>query len=265
MTILHIFNKSQRNSELLVDSIKKIKTGDAALRDKLINDYNPFIIKIVSKTTGMYVDLENTEEFSIGLIAFNEAIDCYDSNKNAGFLSFAQIVIKRRIIDYKRKNYNNDKVYPLSYFTNDETEKNNSFEEKYLVVDASSLFDNLETKEEIALFIKKLNAFGIELKDLVKSTPKHSDSKRLSIKIARVLVENKELSAKLEKKKTIPMLDLMKLVDVNHKTVERNRKFIISVYLILSSNLEVMQGYVENVEKGGKSDDWIYRINPWIK
>lgn len=255
MTILHIFNKSQRNSELLGDTIKKIKNGDAALRGKLINDYKPFIIKVVSKTTGMYVDLENTEEFSIGLIAFNEAIDCYDANKNAGFLSFAQIVIKRRIIDYKRKNYNNDKVYPLSYFTNDEAENKNSFEEKYLVVDASSLFDNLETKEEIALFIKKLNSYGIELKDLVKSTPKHSDSKRLSIKIARVLVENKELSEKLEKKKTIPMLDLMKLVGVNHKTIERNRKFIISVYLILSSKLEVMQGYIENVEKGGKSDD----------
>ena len=51
------------------------------------------------------------------------------------------------------------------------------------------------------------------------------------------------------------MLDLMKLVNVNHKTVERNRKFIISVYLILSSKLEVMQGYVEDIEKGGKSDD----------
>jgi len=255
LAILHIFNKLHRKSEPLGDIIEKIKNGDATLREKLIDDYKPFITKVVSKTTGMYVDLKNSEEFSIGLIAFNEAIDCYDVNKNAGFLSFADTVIKRRVIDYKRKDYKNSNVYPLTYFDNDENEYSNPFEEKYLTIDASSQFDNIETKEEIVLFIKKLKEFGIELKDLVKSAPKHLDSKRLSISIARILVKNKELSEKLEKKKNIPMVDLMKLVDVNHKTIERNRKFIISVYLILKSELEVMQGYVENVEKGGKKDD----------
>lgn len=255
LTILHIFNKSRRNSEPLEDTIKNIKNGDDQLREKLISDYRPFIIKVVSKTTGMYIDLENSEEFSIGLIAFNEAINCFDANKNSGFINFAQTVIKRRLIDYIRKNEKNRKVYPLTYFNNGENEIESSFEEKYLVVDSSSQFGNIETKEEIALFIKKLNDFGIKLKDLVKSAPKHIDSKRLSISIARVLVENKELSDKLKRKKNIPMVDLMKLVDVNHKTIERNRKFIISVYLILSSNLEVMQGYVENIEKGGKEDE----------
>lgn len=253
--ILNIFNKSQRNSEPLGDTIKKIKNGDDQLREKLINDYKPYIIKVISKTTGRYVDLENNEEFSIGLMAFNEAIDCFDANKYSGFLSFAQTVIKRRLIDYIRKNEKNSKVYPLTYFYNDKNEIENSFEEKYLIVDSSSQFSNIENKEEIALFIKKLNDFGIELKDLVKSVPKHMDSKRLSISIARVLVENKDLSEKLERKKNIPMVDLMKLVVVNHKTIERNRKFIISVYLILTSNLEVMQGYVENIEKGGKNDE----------
>jgi RNA polymerase sigma factor len=255
LTILNIFNKSQRNSEPLGDTIKKIKNGDDQLREKLINDYKPYIIKVVSKTTGMYVDLENSEEFSIGLIAFNEAIDCFDANKYSGFLSFAQTVIKRRLIDYIRKNEKNRKVFPLTYFYNDENEVDSSFEDKYLIVDSSSQFSNVETKEEIALFLKKLNYFGIELNDLVKSAPKHMDSKRLSIRIARVLVENKELSEKLERKRNIPMIDLMKLVAVNHKTIERNRKFIIAVYLVLMSNLEVMQGYVENIEKGGKKDE----------
>ncbi len=252
MAILHLFNKSRRNSEPLADTINKIKNGDSQLRELFINEYKPFIIKSVSKTTGKYVAIENSEEFSIALIAFNEAIDYYDSDKNAGFLNFAQIVIKRRLIDYIRKNQKHNKVFPLTYFDNDENENENSFENKYFKVDSSSQFSNIETKEEIALFINKLKDFDIELQDLIKSSPKHMDSKRLSISIARVLVENKELSEKLEIKKTIPMVDLMKLIDVNHKTVERNRKFIISVYLILTSNLEVMKGYVENVEKGGQ-------------
>lgn len=255
MAILHLFTKSRQDSEPVGETVEKIKSGDKLLKEELIHHYKPFIIKVVSKTTGRHVDLENSEEFSIGLMAFNEAIECYNESKNRNFLSFAEIVIKRRVIDYIRGNSKNNKVYPFTYFDNDENEDKNSFEEKYLKVDASTQFSRIETKEEIELFTGKLGEFGITLKDLVESAPKHMDSKRLSIKIARVLAENRELSEKLEKKKTIPMVDLMKRIDVNHKTVERNRKFILAVYFILKSELDVLQGYVENVEKGGSVDD----------
>lgn len=253
MAILHIFQKLQRNSDPLEDTIKNIKAGDTLLREKMIDDYKPFIIKVVSKVTGRYVDLENSEEFSIGLIAFNEAIDCYDRSKNAGFISFCETVIKRRVIDYYRKNSKNNKVYPITYFYNDDKDKNSkAFEEKYLIIDSDPQFENIEKKEEISLFIKRLEEFGITLEELVKIAPKHLDSKQISIRIARIILDNRELSDKLERKKTIPMVELMKLVDINRKTIERNRKFIISVYLILSGNLEIMQGYVKNIEKGGR-------------
>lgn len=255
MTILHRFNMFRQHSEPLRDTLKKIKSGNKLLEEELINEYKPFIIKVVSKTTGKYFDMENSEEFSIGLIAFNEAIECYNERKNPNFLSFAEMVIKRRVIDYIRSNCKNNKVYPFTYFDSDVNENRNSFEEKYLKVDASFQLDNIETKEEIALFTKKLSEFGIRLEDLVKSAPKHMDSKRLAIKIARVLAENKELFDKLVKKKNIPMVDLMKQVNVNPKTIERNRKFIIAVCLILNGNLDVLQGYVKNVEKGGNTHD----------
>ena len=250
LTILHIFNKSRRKPEPLGEIIKNIKNGDPELRNKFINDYNPFIIKVVSKNIGKYVDLENSEEYSIGLLAFNEAIDCFDEGKNAGFLGFAETVIKRRLIDFKRKNSKYGKTFPLSYFERYDEEENVSYENKFFTVDASSQFNNIEAKEELADFVKRLASFNIELKDLIKVAPKHMDSKRLAIKIARILAESKELSDKLERKKTIPMVELMKLLDVNHKTVERNRKFIISVYIILCSRLETLQSYIENVERG---------------
>lgn len=254
MAFLHQFNKFKQSSESVKETIKKIRSGDTLLKENFINDYKPFITKVVSKITGKYIDLENSDEFSIGLMAFNEAIECYNESNNTGFLGFAEIVIKRRVIDYTRSNYKNNKVYPFTYFDNDEEDKN-TFEEKYLKVDASSQFDSIEIKEEIILFTKKLSEFGIGLKDLVENSPKHMDSKRLSIKIARILTENKELFEKLEKKKNIPMVDVLKLVDVNPKTIERNRKFIIAVCFIINSNLEVLQGYVRNVEKGGKAHD----------
>lgn len=253
MAFINIFGRHRQNIEPIMDTLKKIKNGDNLSKEELIKDYKPFIIKVVSKTTGKYVDMENSDEFSIGLMAFNEAIECYDSSKNAGFIGFAETVIKRRVIDYTRSNYKENKVYPFSYFDSDEENDSNSFEDSYLKVDAGSQLDRIETKEEIALFVKKLGEFGVTLGDLVESAPKHMDSKRICIRIARILTENEELSEKLSKKKNIPMVDLMKLVEVNHKTIERNRKFILAVYLILRSKLEVLQGYVANVEKGGKN------------
>lgn len=47
------------------------------------------------------------------------------------------------------------------------------------------------------------------------------------------------------------MTDLMKLVDVHHVTVERNRKFIIAVSLIINSGLDVIKSYLQLTEDGG--------------
>lgn len=252
MTILHLFDRFRQNSEPIKDSVKKIQAGDTALKERFLNDYKPFVLKVVSKTTRKYADVESSEEFSIALIAFNEAIECFYEEKNSNFLKFAETVINRRLIDYYRSNKKHNNVYPFTYFENENENEGYSFEERYLKVEESSQFSNIETREEIEFFIKKLGEFGISLKDLVEKSPKHLDSRRLSIKIARVMSENKDISEKLEESKKIPMKELMRHVDVNHKTIERNRKFILAVYLVLTSKLEVMKGYVENIEKGEK-------------
>jgi RNA polymerase sigma factor len=81
----NLFGKKRRG-RLLNDMLKQVKNGDILLREKLIADYQPFIIKTVSQFMGKYIEIENSEEFSIGLIAFNEAIDCFDESKNPIFL-----------------------------------------------------------------------------------------------------------------------------------------------------------------------------------
>lgn len=248
---MHFFSKFRQNPEPIKDTVKKIKSGDSQLKNKLISDYTPFILKVVSKTTGKYVDTANSEEFSIGLMAFNEAIECFDENKNASFFNFAETVIKRRLIDYKRSIEKHKDVYPFTYFENDESEYSEPFAEKYLTEDKNH-FENIETKEEIELFKKKLSEFGITLNDLVNNSPKHMDSKKLAISIARTLADNKELSQKMARTKKLPISDLVKIVDVSNKTLERNRRFIIAVYFILTSNLEVMMGYIDNIERGEK-------------
>ncbi|MBC8062401.1 MAG: RNA polymerase sigma-I factor [Clostridiaceae bacterium] len=243
------FNWFLRGENLIYIKIQKIQQGDKYLRETVIQEYKPFIIKAISQCMGKYIDVENSEEFSIALSAFNEAIDRYNVENGGDFFEYCKLIIHDRIIDYKRSNKKNSSVYPFSYF---DDEIYNAFENKYLV-DEKSQLEAVEIKDEILSLKKTLERFQINFDDLVLYSPKHKDSIKLCIKIARIIANNEELFAKLLHSRNIPLKELMTRVDVHQRTVERNRKFIITVTLLLKSNLDVLKGYVENTESGGTS------------
>ena len=85
----------------LEETILKIQQGDSKLRNDIIHSYKPFIAKTASTVCNRYIT-ESDDEFSIGMIAFNEAIDKYSSEKGSSLIAFAEIIIKRRVIDYLR-------------------------------------------------------------------------------------------------------------------------------------------------------------------
>lgn len=70
------------------------------LRNNFISVNNNFILGTACKAAGHFVT-ESDDEYSVALIAFNEAIDSYDEEKG-NFHSFAALVIRRRIYDYIR-------------------------------------------------------------------------------------------------------------------------------------------------------------------
>ncbi len=238
-----------RNGNSIYGKIKKIQNGDNVLRETVIKEYIPFIKKNVSKAAGKYFDIESTEEFSIGLSAFNEALNSFDVKKGENFFNYCRTVIGCRILDYQRSNKKNRNVFPFTYF---QDEHGNYLENKYMVDNCSQL-NTIESMDEIQVFKSNLMRFGINFDDLVLYSPKHKDSVRQCVRIARLLAENECLFSMLLHKKSIPLKELMKLVDVHQRTVERNRKFIITISLMLRSDLDVLKGYIHNVEEGGAS------------
>jgi hypothetical protein len=68
--------------------------------NELINRYENFILKCASSAARAYVS-KSDDEWSIALSAFTEAIKNYSADKGS-FLSFAELVIRRRMIDYIR-------------------------------------------------------------------------------------------------------------------------------------------------------------------
>lgn len=178
-----VYNSDKEHAGHLIN---RIKDGDEELRDKFINDYIPFILRVISNAVPNKEGLRNCDEYSIGLIAFNEAIDKFDSNKSLNafnFFSFAEQIIKRRIIDYIRFVSKRSKEIPFSYLE----EKEKQFDEKYINEPATSKYDRIELFQEIKSFDDQLRAFGIKLSDLHKYTPKHSDSREMCVKVGKKL------------------------------------------------------------------------------
>jgi RNA polymerase sigma factor len=241
-------SRKEKNTEdlfenSLVITLQRIKDGDNDLRDRFISEHRLFIIKVVSKTLGRYIGSENCDEYSIGLEAFNESINSYDVNKKSKFFKFSQQVIKRRLIEYLRKNKRESRAYPFSSINEYE-----DFEERYLISDSYFKYEDIEVEEDISALKQELSEYGITITDLALNSPKHDDSRKLCIRIARVLSEDEDLFNKLKKNRNIPRNELIKKVNVHRRTIENNRKFIIAVSLILRSNLEISKRFFRHAE-----------------
>ncbi|PKM80953.1 MAG: RNA polymerase sigma-I factor [Firmicutes bacterium HGW-Firmicutes-14] len=230
--------------------VLEAQSGNSLVREKLIKSYTPFILKTASKVSGRYVRMGEDDEVSVGLMAFNEAIDCFDTGKNSSFLSFAETVIKRRLIDHFRKESSVfRKNIPMSSFEQEDDDNQEGIQ-YYLEAKRSveefqekSLAD--ERKEEIILFTRKLMEFGITFQELVAVSPKHEDARLRAMEVAGIIAGDREMSVYLMTKKELPLKLLEKKVEISRKTLERQRKYIIAITLVLVSEFDHLKQYIE--------------------
>lgn len=236
---------SETNEISVISILKEIKEGNKLSRDYFISRYKPFILRAVSNSSGKRI-YEDDDEFGIGMEAFNEAINCFDLNKKTNFFGFSELVIRRRITDYVRRKSKDSNVYPFSSVGD-----YNEFETRYLMSDSYSNFESIEAKDEIIALRENLLKYGITFRELASKSPRHKDSRRLCVGIARVLAQDEDLYNKLVKNKSIPRNELLKKVNVHRRTIENNRKFIIAVCLIFRSNLEISKNFFNSMDNGG--------------
>lgn len=227
------------------ERIRIIKNGDDSERNVLIQDYKPFIINIVSKEIGRFVSDGDCDELSIGLMAFNEAIDRFDTHRSKSFLSFAERVIKNRLIDFYRKEKKNMETIPISYLN--EVYDNENIEERYFT--DNSQMEAQDVSEEMEDFAKELLSFGISLEDLVENSPKHLDTRKKAVKIASEMVKNDILMKKILDNRKIPISEVERHLNVSRKVIHNNKKYILAVCLILMSKNEIIKSYVDNLLK----------------
>ncbi|WP_018130826.1 RNA polymerase sigma factor SigI [Effusibacillus pohliae] len=246
MSILPFRRKKTEEYADVNEWVEQARQGDSDVRNRLLENYIPFIAKSASQATGRYIEPGVDDEFSIALSAFNEAIDRYNQERG-NFLSFADTVIKRRLIDFYRSQATRTKDIPFSDFDMDDEEDHvvNYVEVQKSIDLHLQQMETESRQEEILRFTEWLAEFDISLEELVELSPKHADARQNAMEVARIIANDGELRDYLLEKKSLPLKLLSSRISVSRKTVERQRKYIIAISLILIGEFEMLQDYIQ--------------------
>ena len=195
--------------------------------EEFIEEHIPFIISCISKFTGRYVSIENDDEYSIGMIAFVEAIEKY-KEKRGDFYAFARLVIESRLKNFFEKENKNS--------------KNKSIEDyKEKGIDILETADNNEdldlnreiTIDEIKKLKEEIDEFGFGFEELVNEAPKHKDTREKAIDISEKSSREKDITDFIFMKKRLPIKNMSDRFDVSEKVIRKSKLFIITVIIIL--------------------------------
>lgn len=217
--------------DVLEEKLALIRSGDNQAREELISAHVSFVVRVAIKVCGRMVERERDDEISIGLAAFNEAIDRYDENRGVPFPAFARLIIKSRITDFLRKQHR--------HITRSGGSLDDSDGQGLPAIEASLAWDRYldqeaarEREEEIAEYRKIIGELGISFSDLVKSSPKHRDTRATMLGIARKLAGDRDLFDQLMASGRLPVLAMTQRYGASAKTIERGRKYIIATAVI---------------------------------
>ncbi len=224
--------------------LARAKEGDQEARNQLIQDYTPFVMKVASQKAGRFLRPGVDEEISVALLAFNEAITAYDGDRGS-FLSFSQTVIQRRLVDHFRRDRGRQHEVALSDFEEDDDRPHEPNPlDRLAQANWALVEEQEERRREIEEYQAILARYDISFADLVKAAPKHRDSRERAIQLARAVVREPIHASALGRRGELPVKALAEQFGVSRKLVERNRKYIVAVALILMHDLPHLQAYV---------------------
>ncbi|HOJ11291.1 MAG TPA: RNA polymerase sigma-I factor [Clostridiales bacterium] len=225
------------------ERVQDIK-GNTEEISRFIEEYKPFIASSAGKISGKYLRYGDDDELSIALMAFTESINSYDISKGK-FLTFAQGVIRRRLIDYYRKERKHINVISLNeYYYENTDDMDLSTEESIGKFQLDEI--NEYRKLEIAELDKELKGWDISFSDLVKVSPKHKDTRETCKVIIKHILSKPDLLEFIKNKKYIPVSDLGKSLNLSRKKIDRLRKYIIAMLIIISGDYQYLKEYIRD-------------------
>lgn len=220
-------------------------------RTSFIEENKNFIYGIAYKVCKRKLHWDNDDELSISLIAFNTACDNYSEDKG-NFFSYASVIIKNALIDMFRKTKNT----PYLIFDNDsqEIEGSSYIEYKISLNQYEVDCENQKRAEEISQFSLELAKYKLSFSELVNSSPSHTDTRNNLLNVALSCTKNGEITAYIKEKKQLPVSQIALYTNTKKKYIEKWRRYLLTLILILSvDDYPYIKSYL-NIEVGEKDD-----------
>lgn len=226
--------------------------GNSLKADSLIYDYLPFIKSVASKATGKSIN-DSSDELSIAMIGFHQAIESYSKLKGS-FLKYAALIMKNRLIDYYRSEKKHQDQISL---------ETPIYEEDLTLMDTledeNNQFDSLDirnaTREEILELSKQLLDYGLSLTDIADNSPKQNRTLNSCKEVISYVKARPEIIDEVLKSKKLPLAKLSLATGVEKKTLERHRKYLMALIIIYSNGYEIIRGHLKqvlNIKKEGE-------------
>ncbi|MGI6071579.1 MAG: sigma-70 family RNA polymerase sigma factor [Lachnospiraceae bacterium] len=232
------------NEHQIVDAVYAAKkNSDSA--DDLIRAYIPFICSEASKYMSRACT-DQDDEHSIAMMAFYEAIMGYEKDRGA-FLPYAGMLIRSRLIDYSRKEARHRghlSLYEESGEDDDRTLLDT-------LADERDVFEENATRDATRKEIEELSAvmrdFGVNFSDVADNCPKQERTLNACVAAIRYAIENPKLLDELLRTKKLPLLQLVRGSGAERKTLERHRKYILTMLLIQTNGYEIIRGHLGRI------------------
>ena len=232
-----------QDAERQIDKKAILAANDELLLENLISEEKAYILACAGRTLVRHV-YSGSEEELIAIEAFVEAVKAYSFDKGS-FLSFANLVIKRRLIDDLRSKKVKSVELPI-----DPSDLNIARERS----EAKGLSNNSAdpgslVSEEIESLGIVLKSYGFSFFDLVDCSPKAQKTKEACGKAIKYLAGSDILYTEMRSTKLLPIKIIEKNTGVPRKILERHRKYIIAISEILNGNYACLESYVKFIKE----------------
>lgn len=164
------------------------------------------------------------------------------------------MLIKSRLIDFKRSESRHYGVVSLDETIDDGEEESTLMDRipsKYM--DAKEDVRLEATQREIFELTQVLREFGVSLSEMSENSPKQDRTLEMCQRVIRYAKNNPEILEELLQTKKLPLAKLIEGSKADRKTIERHRKYVIVMLVILTNGYDIIRGHLSKVyqEKGG--------------
>jgi RNA polymerase sigma factor len=225
------------------------------LRNHFIRKNQQFVLSSAEKICHRHITFQD-DEWSIALIAFNEAIDSYEEGKG-DFYGLAYRVMERRLYDEGRKAKRHENEVPVAGYVLDGIvdEDPDPLEKKAVQAAAESVPQHEDAEDEITEVQNILHTYGFSFKDLVSASPKAAKTKHQCAEAVGLMLRHDDLLHEMKTNHALPSKKLQKLAlsekgeKLKTGVLERCRRYIIAAVIILDGDYPILASYLTEIRK----------------